>query len=63
MKRFKKTLRLLGLIFLIVMASCGVGIIGTMFTSRERYADREIRIELTEKKEDEEEADDFTARK
>ena len=54
MKRLKKTLRLLVLLFFILLASIGIGIMGNIFSNnRERYHDKEIRIELNEKREDE----------
>lgn len=50
MKIIKKFLRLLGLVMLISLAACGAGF---MLPNRERYQDKEIRIELVEKKDDE----------
>ena len=57
MKKLKKAVRLIGLLLFLLLAASGVGI-GSIFNTKERYEDKEIRIELVEKKEDEEEADD-----
>jgi hypothetical protein len=56
MKKFKKALRLMGLIFLIALALTGVGGI-SIFSTREKYQDNEIRIELVDKKEEEGDTD------
>jgi hypothetical protein len=56
MKRLKRALRLFGLLFLIALALMGVGGI-SIFSSREKYLDRQIRIELVEKKEDEDDGE------
>ena len=54
MIRFKKILRAIGLVLLILMALSGIGIVGGLFSSnRERYADNEIKIEMVDKKKDE----------
>jgi hypothetical protein len=50
MKTLKKILRAIGLLLLILMALTGIGFIGAIFQSRERYRDKEIRIELVDKK-------------
>lgn len=55
MKILKKALRVLALSFLIVLAASGLGIFGVVsFNSREKYMDKEIRIEQTDKSRDEE---------
>ena len=56
MKKLKKALRLIGLAFLIALALTGVGGI-PIFSTREKYMDKEIRIELVDKKEDESDTD------
>ena len=56
MKRLKRGVRLLGLLFLIALALMGVGGI-SIFSSREKYLDRQIRIELVDKKEDEDDGE------
>ena len=56
MKRLKRALRLFGLLFLIALALMGVGGI-SIFSSREKYLDNEIRIELVDKKEDEDDGE------
>jgi hypothetical protein len=56
MKRLKKVLRLIGLAVLIALALMGVGGI-SIFSAREKYQDNEIRIEVVDKKEDEDDAD------
>jgi len=53
MENFKRALRLFGLAILISMAAMGL-MFGPIFTSKEKYHDNEIRIELAEKREDEE---------
>lgn len=50
MKTLKKILRVIGLLLLILMALSGIGFIGALFQSRERYRDKEIRIEMVDKK-------------
>lgn len=56
MKKVTKGLRLLVMVLLLMLAAFGVGLAGSfMNNNRERYMDKEIRTELTEKKEDEEE--------
>lgn len=50
MKTFKKILRVIGLLLLILMALSGIGFIGALFQSRERYRNKEIRIEMLDKK-------------
>lgn len=62
MKELKKILRVLALTLLILLALSGVGIIGAFFSNnRERYRDKEIKIELvdTDRKENEAELDDY----
>ncbi len=57
MNKIKKALRLLGLVALILLAVTGVGITGVYLPgNKERYMDKEIRIERVDKREDEEEA-------
>ncbi|MEK6780085.1 MAG: hypothetical protein AABY93_00160 [Bacteroidota bacterium] len=53
MKKLKKVLRLLGLVFLIALALTGVGGI-SIFTTREKYQNRLVRVELVDKKEEDE---------
>jgi len=54
MKKLKKVLRLLCLVILIILASCGIGITGNFLPSnRENYLDNEIKMEQRSKKEDE----------
>lgn len=54
MKVFKKILRALGLLLLILMALSGIGI-GAIFNTRERYQDKEIKIEMVDKERSENE--------
>lgn len=56
MKKFKSALRLISLLLFLILAATGVGI-GSVFNTKERYEDKEIRIELIEKKDDEEDTD------
>ena len=56
MNRLKKSLRLLGLIFLIILASIGMGI-STSLNRREEYMDYEVKIEQSEMKDDESESE------
>ncbi len=55
MKRFKKTLRLLGLMCLIILAAFGVGIAGgvPIPPSNKRQHDIEVKIELHDTEESE----------
>jgi hypothetical protein len=52
MIRFKKVVRLLILIFLILLALSGVGAI-PMVNTREKYMNNEIKIEQVDKRDDE----------
>ena len=54
MKKIKQLMRLVSLVILILLASCGVGITGTLFGNKERYMNNEIKTEQVEKKEEEE---------
>ena len=56
MNRLKKSLRLLGLIFLIILASIGMGI-STSLNRREEYMDYEVKIEQSEMKDEESESE------
>jgi len=49
MKNVKNVLRIVGLTLLIVLALFGVGIIGN-FNNRERYTDKRITTEQTDKR-------------
>jgi hypothetical protein len=50
MKTIKKMLRIVGLVILILLALSGIGM-GNIFSTRERYMDKEIKTEQTDKKE------------
>lgn len=55
MEKIKKGLRLLVMVLLLILAVFGIGLTGNFLNNnRERYADREIRIEHVEKREDDE---------
>lgn len=56
MKKIRKVLRLLGLVFLIALALMGFSGV-SIFSTREKYQDNEIRIEVVDKKEGESDAD------
>jgi hypothetical protein len=56
MKKIKRALRLFGLALLIALALMGVGGI-SVFSTREKYLDNEIKVEVVDKKEDEGEED------
>ncbi len=56
MKKLKKALKLFGLVLLIALALMGVGGI-SIFSSREKYLDSKVRIEIVNKKEDEDDAE------
>jgi hypothetical protein len=59
MKKVKKVLRLLVLIIVLILALCGVPIVGNFLNdNRERYTDNEIRTERVDKKDDEENEED-----
>jgi hypothetical protein len=53
MTQIKKVLRIAGLVFLIVLASMGIGLVGTFLPNREKYMDNEIRTEQADKKNEE----------
>lgn len=58
MENVKKGLRLLFLILLLVMAAFGIGITGNILNNnQERYRDKEIKRERTDRKGDEENED------
>lgn len=59
MDKLKRTLRLLGLIFLLVLAAAGVGLTGAapIHQKRERFIDTEPKTELVEQKDHQEEKD------
>jgi hypothetical protein len=60
----KKIVRSLLLILLIMLASFGVPLSGTLFSERSRFTDKETTIELVIKKDEEEhESEDQTAEK
>lgn len=52
MKKIKSAVRFVRLLFFVGLALMGVGGI-PMFSSRDKYLDREVRIEVVDKKEDE----------
>jgi hypothetical protein len=56
MKHFKKYIKLLALVFFMVLMSIGVGLNGgiPVATNRKRERDHEIKIELVEEKDDDE---------
>jgi hypothetical protein len=54
MTQIKKVLRIVGLVLLILLASMGVGLVGTFLPNRERYMDNEIKTEQADKKSEEE---------
>ena len=53
MKKLKKATRFILFVLVVIVASFGLGF--PLFVSRERYQEKDIRIELAEKKQDEEE--------
>ncbi|MFY0601517.1 MAG: hypothetical protein JXR03_17715 [Cyclobacteriaceae bacterium] len=53
MKRFKRIMRLIGLVLLILMASFGVAPIP--FNAREKYMNNEVKIEQVKIKDEEDE--------
>ena len=56
MKTLKKVLRVLSLAALIILAAAGAGVAGAFLPNqRERYMDKEIRIERVDKNRDENE--------
>jgi hypothetical protein len=58
MKILKKAQRLLWLVLFITLTIFGAGF---MLPNRERYQDKEVRIELVEKKDDENQDEDSMA--
>ena len=57
MKNLKKLIRLIALVLFLILAASGIGI-SSVLTTKERYTDKEITIELLQKKEDEEDEDE-----
>ena len=57
METLKKGLRLSVVILLMILAAFGIGFGGNFLNNRERYMDKEVRIENVEKREDEEKED------
>jgi len=57
MKTLKAILRMLRLVILILIAFSGIGFIGVIFNTRERYRDKEIRIEMVDKQKDKSETE------
>lgn len=56
MKKLRKALHLLGFMLFILLAACGFGFMAAFLPgSKERYMDKEIRVEQVDKKEEEEE--------
>ena len=56
MKTLKKVLRIILFVLLIILAVSGIGIFGAFLPNpREKYMDKEIRVERVDKKRDEEE--------
>ena len=55
MQKIEKAMRLFAILFMLILAASGIGIMGIFNPNRERYQDKEIRIELVEKKGDEDE--------
>ncbi len=54
MKMFRKILRIIGLVLIILLAGIGVGLFGGVLpNNRERYMDNEIKIEMVDKKREE----------
>ncbi|MBL7843089.1 MAG: hypothetical protein KF846_16615 [Cyclobacteriaceae bacterium] len=53
MNKFQQVLRIAGLVILILLASSGLGF-GFFLSNRERYQNKEIRIERVDEKENEE---------
>lgn len=55
MKTIKQAARLLFMILLVILAVFGIGLTGNFLANnREKYMDNEIKIEKTEKKEEDE---------
>ncbi len=58
MRKLKKVLRFLCFVLFIIMASFGLGMGNLLYGNKERYQDNEIRIEQTDKREEEGESDE-----
>ena len=60
MKKVKAVLRLVVLVLLIILATFGIGITGSFLpNNRERYLDNEIKTEQVDKREEEEEENEY----
>jgi hypothetical protein len=55
MKQLKKALRLFCLILILLLAASGMGISNALSPNKERNSDNELRIELVDRKEEEDE--------
>jgi hypothetical protein len=53
MKLLKKALRLFCLILILLLAASGIGISNALSPNRERYSDKEVRIEQVDRKDEE----------
>lgn len=59
MEKIKKVVRILCLTMLLILAAFGVGITGAFLpNTREKFMNNETKIELVEKKNEDEEVDD-----
>jgi len=56
MKKLRKVLQLFCFLLFVLLAASGIGISNALFANKERYSDTEIRIELVDKKEEDEES-------
>lgn len=59
MKQLKRILRILGLIFLVLLAACGVGFVVGL-PRREQDRDNKVKTELVEGKEDDSNLEQLT---
>jgi hypothetical protein len=59
MKKVKSGLRLLVMVLFLILAAFGMGIMGNILNNnRERYMDKEVRIERVDKKRDDDSEDE-----
>ncbi|GCC51397.1 hypothetical protein SanaruYs_16220 [Chryseotalea sanaruensis] len=59
MKKVKEGLRLLVMVIFLILAAFGMGIMGNILNNnRERYMDKEVRIERVDKKRDDDGGDE-----
>lgn len=55
MKKFKKLLRTIGFVLLVLLAATGIGMVPIFFNKKERDFDNQINVEQVDEKEEDDE--------